>query len=66
MALIKKSDFKKMGEKELIEKMSELNKDLIKARMQISNKVLPDNPGRVKYVKRTIAKIKTKLGGIKK
>lgn len=61
MALIKKSELNKMNEKQLIEKRDELNRDLIRIRTQIASKVSPDNPGQVKHIKRTIARINTRL-----
>lgn len=66
MALIKKSDFNKMDEKQLNEKYEEFSRDLIKIRTQMASKVSPDNPGQVKHIKRTMAKIKTRLNTIRR
>ncbi|MEM3417610.1 MAG: 50S ribosomal protein L29 [Candidatus Nanoarchaeia archaeon] len=46
-----------MSEKELDEKLSELRKELINARTKIASKVNPDNPGKIKEIKKTIARI---------
>ena len=59
MAILRKSEIKKMSEKEMSEKETELRKELMRARTQISSKVPPDNPGLVREIKRTIARLST-------
>jgi len=70
MALIKKSELKQMNEKMLNEKLIELKKELIKINAQIAVGTPPEKPGRVKQMKRTIARINTyiknKSGGNQK
>jgi len=61
MALIRKKELKEMSKEELKKKWVQLKKDLIKANAQIANKSNPDNPGQVKEIKKTIARIKTIL-----
>lgn len=57
MVIIRIKDLRKMSVKELDEKLSELRKELINARTKISSKVNPDNPGKIKEIKKTIARI---------
>ncbi|MCW1296291.1 MAG: 50S ribosomal protein L29 [Candidatus Parvarchaeota archaeon] len=57
MAIIRMKELRKMSEKELDEKLSELRKELINARTKIASKVNPDNPGKIKEIKKTIARI---------
>ena len=61
MALIKKTELKQMDEKKLNEKLIELRKEMIKIRSQISTGTIPQNPGRVKEVRRTIARLLQRL-----
>jgi large subunit ribosomal protein L29 len=61
MAIIRKSEIKQMNRTALQEKLLDLKKELIKLNAQIAIGTLPENPGRVREVKRTIAKIKTFL-----
>ena len=48
-----------MSELELENKIVELRKELMKANSQIATGTIPKNPGRIKEMKRTIAKILT-------
>lgn len=59
MAIIKKNEMKEMNEKAISEKISELNNELIRVNAQIAMGTLPENPGRIKEVRRTIARLKT-------
>jgi len=61
MAIIQKNDFKQMNETQLGERLSDLKKELMKIRTQISTGTVPENPGRVGEVKKTIARIITVL-----
>lgn len=65
MAIIKKSEFKRMEEKQLKNKLGELRKELIRFNAQISTGTPPENPGQVREIKKTIARIFTKLNQIK-
>lgn len=62
MAIIKKNEFGQMNEKSLNDKLVELKKDLMKYNSQRSSGTPPENPGRVREVRKTIARIYTKLG----
>lgn len=66
MAILAKNDFKQMNETQLNEKLSDLKKELMKINTQISTGTTPENPGRVKEVKKTIARIITALNIKKK
>ena len=61
MAIIKKNEFAQMNEKTLNEKLVELKKELMKYNGQRSSGTPPENPGRVREVRKTIARIYTKL-----
>jgi|TARA_Y100000034_G_scaffold41016_1_gene50459 large subunit ribosomal protein L29 len=59
MAIIKKNELVQMDEKTLNGKLTELKMELIKINAQISMGTLPENPGRIKEIRKTIARIKT-------
>ena len=59
MVIIRKEEMIKMNEKLLDEKLKELNKEMIKINAQISMGTVPENPGKIKEIRRTIARIKT-------
>jgi large subunit ribosomal protein L29 len=61
MSTLKKSELKNMNESVLKERLNELNKDLIKFNAQIAMHTTPENPGRIRAIKKTIAKINTLL-----
>lgn len=61
MAVIKKSEFKQMDERQLTEKLGELNKEMMKLNAQRSSGTALENPGKIKAVKKTIARIHTAL-----
>ena len=61
MAILRKTEIKNMDIKTLNEKLISLKKELVKINAQIAMGTLPENPGRIKEVKRTIARIMTKL-----
>ena len=52
-------DLRLMNEFDLENKVMELKKELIKINSQIAIGTVPKNPGKVKEIKRTIAKILT-------
>lgn len=57
MAIIKKTELKQMNEKSLKDKMNELKKELIKINSQRAVGTIPEKSGRIKEMRRTIAKI---------
>ena len=66
MAIIKKSELKQMKEPQLNERLTDLKKEMMKINSQRAVGTIPENPGRVKEVKRTIARILTKLNQLKR
>lgn len=50
-----------MSKEQLNAKMFELNKELIKYKSQVAMGTLPENPGRMRSIKKTIARIKNKI-----
>ena len=68
---MKSKELKVMSELDLKNKELELKKELMKINSQIAIGTLPKRPGKIKYMKRTIAKILTirhqkQQGGSKK
>ncbi|MBS3096340.1 50S ribosomal protein L29 [Candidatus Woesearchaeota archaeon] len=68
---MKHKELKLMNEQDLENRITELKKELMKINSQIAIGTLPKSPGKVKSIKRTIARILTikinnKSGGIKK
>ena len=61
MAIIKKKQIKEMSHDDLIKRLSELKLELSKDKGQIAIGGSPSNPGRVKEVKKTIARILTEI-----
>lgn len=61
MAILKADEIRNMNESELREKMSDLKKEIVEERGQIETGGFADNPGRIKEMKKTIARIKTVL-----
>ena len=62
MAVIRKNELKEMPEAELREKLNELRQELMSQNAKISSGGLPDNPGKLGEIKRTIARIHTIAG----
>ena len=61
MSLLKKKQMKEMTRPDLINRLNELRLELAKERGQIAIGGTPSNPGRIKEIKRTIARILTEL-----
>ena len=68
MAIIRLKELKEMSNEALDKKIIELKKELMKARTQILGKQVPDKLGRIKEMKKVIARIKTikTIRGVKK
>ncbi|MDP3918914.1 MAG: 50S ribosomal protein L29 [Nanoarchaeota archaeon] len=66
---IKAKDLRKLGDKELDNRLFELRKDLMKVNAQVASGTVPDNPGNVRNLKKTIARVHTikteKIKGVK-
>ena len=66
---MKVKELKAMNDPDLENKISELKKELMKVNSQIAIGTVPKSPGKVREMKRTIAKIltiKKQKGGAKK
>ena len=61
MAILKTDEIEDMGKEELKDKMDELQLELAKERAQVKIGGVPENPGKMNEMKKTIARIKTKL-----
>jgi len=64
MVILRNDEIAEMGREELEEKLDELKLELSKDRAQVEIGGIPENPGRMKELKRTIARIKTRLSEI--
>ena len=56
---MKKLELKQMSKDQLNEKLVELRKELMRLNSQRSTKTVPENPGRLKLIRRNIARILT-------
>lgn len=63
MTKIKNRDLKQLNDSHLTEKLDELRKELMKINAQIAVGTIPQNPGNLKQIKKSIARILTKCGG---
>ena len=61
MAIIKKKELKQMNKAQLDQRLNDLRKELMRINTQKSTGKNIENPGRVKELKRTIARILTRL-----
>lgn len=61
MAIIKKKQLKEMTTPDLVNRYNELKLELSKERGQMAIGGSPTNPGRVRELKRTLAKILTEI-----
>lgn len=59
MAILRTKEIEKLTKKEREEKIKELKKELIKLKSQIAMGSLPESPGKVRAIKRTIARLLT-------
>ena len=61
MAILRKSEIRQMGALQLQEKLDELDKEIMKMRSKISMGTTLESPGRVREIKKTRARILTKI-----
>lgn len=68
MAILHIAEIRKMKSDELDKKLADLKKELMRLRTQISQGTSPEKPGRVKEIRKTIARILThkRERGVKK
>ncbi len=57
MAILRMKEARKLSKKELSDKLEELQKEMMKLNGQVASGATPENPGRIKEIKRTIARI---------
>ncbi len=65
MAILRYKEIEKLSDKEISSKKLELEKELMRSQSQVASGTSPENPGKIKEIKRTLARIKTKMGGNK-
>lgn len=70
MPLLRKSELKNMSIEDMKKKIIELSKELMKLRAQIARGTPPENPGKVRAIRKAIARLLTfinlkKAGGAK-
>ncbi len=59
MAILHIQEMRKMNDEELNKKLFDLKKELMKVNAQIAQGTIPEKPGIIKEIKKTIARIKT-------
>jgi large subunit ribosomal protein L29 len=59
MAIIRRDEIRDMDTEEIDEKLAELKQELLKINTTVASGGVPDNPGRIKALRRTIARMKT-------
>ncbi len=62
MAVLKAAEIRKMSAKDRADKMLELRKELIKLKTQRATGTAMQSPGKIKAIKRTIARFNTLAG----
>lgn len=61
MAILKTAEIRDLDDSELNEKMRDMKQELVQEKGQIETGGFAENPGRIKEMRRTIARIKTVL-----
>lgn len=61
VAILKIDEIREKSEAELQEKVNDLKQEIVEEKGQIETGGFAENPGRIKEMRRTIAKIKTVL-----
>ncbi|MCK4883688.1 MAG: 50S ribosomal protein L29 [Candidatus Diapherotrites archaeon] len=59
MAILKASEIRELNQKELESKLKDLRSELSRERAHVSSGTRPENPGRLRIIRRTIARILT-------
>ena len=65
MSLIKKNELKTLQEPQIQQRLFDLKKELLKLNSQRAMGTTLENPGKIKQVKKTVAKLYTRLTQIK-
>lgn len=66
MAILSKQELKGMRAEEMNTKVRELRKELVKHNAQISTGTPPKSPGLVREIKKTIARLQTRINNMEK
>ncbi|MBI5391723.1 50S ribosomal protein L29 [Candidatus Woesearchaeota archaeon] len=61
MALVRRSELKNLSQIELEKRLGELRKDLMKLQAQVASGTRPENPGKIRALKRGVARIITTM-----
>ncbi len=59
MVILRNEEIRDMSPDEINEKLTELRNELLRERTIVAAGGAPDNPGRIKEIRRTIARMKT-------
>ncbi len=59
MAVLRKEEIRDMDAEEIDEKIRDLKQELLKINTTVASGGTPDNPGKIKAIRRTIARMKT-------
>lgn len=59
MAILRKDEIRDLSIVEMDEKIAELRNELLRERSLVASGGVPENPGKIKEIKRTIARILT-------
>ncbi|MEE8358501.1 MAG: 50S ribosomal protein L29 [Candidatus Hydrothermarchaeales archaeon] len=59
MVILRNEDIRDMSSDEIDEKLAELRNELLRERSIVASGGAPENPGRIKEIRRTIARMKT-------
>ena len=62
MAIIRKKELKAMQQAEIQAKLKELRQELLSAKAKAASTKVADSPGKIRQIKKTIARIKTIAG----
>ncbi len=65
MSLIKKSELKQLSEPQIGQKLVDLKRELLKLNSQRATGTTLENPGKIRLVKKTVARLYTRLTEIK-
>jgi len=58
MAIMRADDIRELSYEQMGEKLQEMRQELFSERSKIASGGAPENPGRIKEIKRTIARLK--------
>ncbi len=53
------NQLKNLGEKELSARLDELKREMMRLQSQVATRTIPEKPGRIKQIRKTLARILT-------